>query len=526
VRRARRVALVAASVAVAIVVLVGVLAYLASRNSDRLLAAVGRGLGRDVHVDAIGFTVRGGAGVVLSGVRIADDPAFGSDPFLTTARIELRLHLGPLFRRRLVVDRVLIDEPVVNLVRDKSGRMNVDTLGKGPAPPAAASAKKTPAAPAGPPSDDGTGSPAAGPPAFQLALLHIHDATLRYLERSTGRTVELRDVDIEARQPRFAAPIPIRLRARFATDDVHLDGIESEGVLELGEAQPRYHGSLSAASGALGKVAIGKLTAEVRAAPPVIDLESATVELLGGSARGNAHLASEGENAGVNARVEARDIDLGQLPTKQSGPRPQGTLDIDGKLAGPPPGAPDFKTAATADGGFTVNDGRIVGVQLGKAVLDVLSPFLKQGKVDRLRERYPELFGDELRFTKLSGTGRLAGGRIRTEDFVIAGASYEGSGEGSLGLDGDIDAVVRLAASRALTEDLLSDDRARAALVDSRGQMVIPLRVRGPVRRPRVTPDPSFATAAARGLLGGTGLEGLAGDVIDRFLGGRKKKER
>jgi hypothetical protein len=159
-------------------------------------------------------------------------------------------------------------------------------------------------------------------------------------------------------------------------------------------------------------------------------------------------------------------------------------------------------------------------------VLDVLAPFMKQGKADRLRERYPDLFGEELRFTKLSGTGRLAAGRMRTDDFVIAGASYEGSGEGSLGLDGDIDALVRLAASRALTEDLLSDQRARAALVDSRGQMVIPLRVRGPVRHPRVTPDPSFASAAARGLLGGTGLEGLAGEVIDRFLGGKKKKER
>ena len=518
-RRARRVALVAASVAVALVVLVGVLAYLASRNADRLLGVAGGELNRDLRVESIGFTVRGGAGVVLSGVQIADDPAFGKDPFLTTERLELRLRLLPLLRRELVVDRVLIASPVVNLVRDKSGRVNVDTLGK-KSRSASASPRKEEGADRSPEKHPG------GPPPFQLALLRIEDATVRYHERSTGRTVELAEVTVEARQPRFAAPIPLSLHARFATEDVRLDDIESDGVLELGEALPRYHGSLTATEGALGKIAIRNLTAQVRAAPPVIDLESAGVELLGGSARGNAHLASEGPNAGVHAKMEARGLDLAQLPTKESGPRPQGTIDADGKLGGPPPGAPDFQTAATGDGRFAVNDGRIVGVQLGKAILDVLAPFLKAGKADRLRERYPDLFGEELRFTKLSGSGRLAGGRIRTDDFIIAGTSYEGTGQGSLGLDGDIDAVVRLGLSRELGEDLIGDDRVRAALVDTAGRMVIPLRVRGPVRRPRVTPDPAFASAAARGLLGGTGLEDLAGELVDRLFGGKKKQKR
>lgn len=528
-RRARRVALVAASVAVAMVVVVGVLAYLASRNSDRLLAAVGRGLHRDIRVEDIGFSVRGGAGVVLSGVQISDDPAFGTDPFLKAERIELRLELLPLVRRRLVVDRVAIVEPVVNLVRDKSGRMNVDTLGKGPGAPSTAPPEKAPEktpGDGGAPSKEGETSSGSGLPAFQIVTLHIEDAKLRYHERSTGRTTELSDVDIDAQQPRFAAPIPVHLSARFATDDVRLEGIESDGVLELREAQPRYHGTMSVASGVLGKMVLGKLTAEVRAAPPVIDLDSATAELLGGVVRGNAHLAGEGPNAGINAKMQGRDLDLAELPVKDTGPRPKGTVDLDGRVVGPAPGTPKFQAALTGDGGFAVKDGRIAGVQLGRAILDVLAPFIKQAKADRLRTRYPDLFGEELRFTKLSGTARLAGGRIHTDDFVVAGESYEGTGEGSLGFDGDIDAVVRLAASRELTEDILGDDRARAALVDSRGQMVVPLRVRGPVRRPRVTPDPSFATTAARGFLGGSGLEGLAGDVIDRFFGGKKKKDR
>jgi hypothetical protein len=50
--------------------------------------------------------------------------------------------------------------------------------------------------------------------------------------------------------------------------------------------------------------------------------------------------------------------------------------------------------------------------------------------------------------------------------------------------------------------------------------------VRGPVRRPHVAPDPAFAATAARAQLGGSGLGDLAGDVFDRLLGGKRKRER
>src|SRR5206468_1135418 len=83
---------------------------------------------------------------------------------------------------------------------------------------------------------------------------------------------------------------------------------------------------------------------------------------------------------------------------------------------------------------------------------DALQAFLKPGVADRLRERYPDLFAsDDLRFTQLSGSGRLAGGRIRSDDLVLAAPSYEARGEGSLGLDGDLDATLQLVASPALT---------------------------------------------------------------------------
>jgi len=356
-------------------------------------------------------------------------------------------------------------------------------------------------------------------------MLRLRHGTIRYHERASGRRVELGDVEADARQPRFEAPMPVAFRARLATAELRLDGIASEGVLDLAATPPSYRGSLTAGPGALGELAVERLEAQVRAAAPVVELESATAHLLVGTVSGKARLASEGPSAGFTARLDGRGLDLARLPAPPDRPRPAGTLLLSATMSGPPPGDAAFAQGLAGEGRFEVAEGRLAGVKLGRGLLDAVGPFLKPGIADRLRERYPDLFAsDDLRFTRLSGSGRLARGRIRSEDLVIAAVSYEARGAGSLGLEGDIDALLRVSASPALTEDLLGDSRARPVLVDADGKLTIPLRVRGPVRRPHVSPDPSFAATAARGLLDGTGLEGLAGDVLERVLGGKRKR--
>ena len=510
-RGLRRVALVAAGAALVLVAALAALAWFASTHSDRLLATVGKGLGREIGAERVGFTIRGGAGVTLAGVSIAEEPGLGiHDPFLTARAIELRLRLLPLVRRRLVVDRVLVEEPVVNLVRTASGHLNIDSLGKradGPRPAAAAGA--------------------AAAPAFQLASLRLRHGTLRYRDLSAGRTAELADVAVDARQPQLDAPVPVALRARLATAALHLDDIVSEGVLELAGAPARYRGSLRAGPGAFGPIAVKRLTAELHASPPVLDLESATLETLGGTVEGTAHLTSEGKGAGLVAKLDARSLELAELPARKDRPRPAGTLELHGTLAGPPPEAPTFASGATGEGRFAVADGRIEGAGFGRAVLEAVQPFLKPGVADRLRERYPDLFAsDDLGFTRLSGSGRLAGGRIRSEDLVLAAPSWEARGEGSLGLDGDLDATLQLGASPALTDDVLGQSKARPVLVDAGGRLAIPLRVRGPVSQPHVSPDPAFAATVARALLGGSEAGQAAGELLERLFGGKRKRDR
>lgn len=496
------------------VVVVGAGAWVAVAHGDRLLRAVGGRLGRDVDVAHVGLGVAGGLGVRLAALRVADDPAIEArEPFVTADALAMRLRLLPLLRGQVVVDRVELDAPVVNLVRTRDGRLNVETLGRGSTP---ASEEAEPA-----------GERTRRRPAFQLANLRLRHGTFRYHERATNRTVELDDVAVDARQPRLDSPVPVAVRARLAAPDLRLDDIRSDGVVELTRERPAFRGTMRAGRGAVGTLPLGALEAHVMASPPVVDVERFSAELLNGSARGKARLAGAGEDAGLAASVDAKALDLSELPAHPHRPRPAGSLALAGNVTGPPPGAPHFARDLAGQGRFDVADGRVENVAVGRAVLDVLSPFLGAAGVDRLRVRYPDLFAsDDLRFTRLAGSGRLAGGRIHSNDLTLASASYAARGEGSLGLDGTLDVALRLSASRALTDDLLGRSRARGALVDADGRLTVPLRVRGALRRPRVTPAPEFAAGAARALLKDTGLGDVAGEALERLFRGKGKRRR
>jgi len=508
VSRGRRLALGVAGVGLAGVAILGGLDVLIAGRGDTLLAAVGRGLGRRIEAERVTLGVLGGLGVVLRSVHIADDPAFATtDPFLVAERFDMRVELLPLLRRRLVVDRITIDAPIVNLVRDAAGHLNVDSLGtRGePTHPADASEAKS-----------------AGPP-LQLLALRLRNGTIRY--REAGRTLVLDDIAADAREPHFGGPVPVSVRARLATTDLHLENILTEGVLDLAGEQPAYRGTIAAGPGALGPLPFERLSGEIAASPPVVTLERATVHLLGGTTSGRMRLTSGGTDAGLTARVEASGLDLSQLPASGNRPHPAGTLELHADLEGPPPGAAGFRDGLRGNGRFDVADGRLAGIPLGRALRDLLGTFLGAGATDRLRARYPDLFdSDDLRFSRLGGSGRLAGGRIRSDDLMLAAPSYEARGAGTFGLDGSVDVTLSLAASSALTDDILGHSRARAVLVDARGQLTVPLRVEGPLQHPRVTPEPEFAATVARALLPAGGVGEAVGSALEQLLGGKHRR--
>jgi AsmA protein len=138
----RRVRIVA--IALGALILIGlVLPRLVNVNSFRpkLEAELTAALGRQVKVGNLSLSVFSGT-VSADNISIADDPAFGKDPFVTAKSLEAGAEIMPLiFSKTLHITGITLTEPQITLLRGANGTWNFSSLGGGSAAPAASQAE-------------------------------------------------------------------------------------------------------------------------------------------------------------------------------------------------------------------------------------------------------------------------------------------------------------------------------------------------------------------------------------------------
>ena len=125
-------------------------------------------LGRPVRFASVSVSVFPLPAVTLHKVEIAEDSRFGTTPFLTLESGRMRLRLWPLLRGRIEFTELVLAKPVISVIRDARGRLNVASLGAAPEP------RPAPRAPR-PSTGGGAAAPAALP-----ASVRIKDGTLVY----------------------------------------------------------------------------------------------------------------------------------------------------------------------------------------------------------------------------------------------------------------------------------------------------------------------------------------------------------
>ena len=96
---------------------------------ERIETALSHALGRPVRMDSLQFSLATGSAVAHS-LRIADDPRFGTEPFVRAADVRLGLALWPLLTRREVeIGSVELRRPQIRLLRDAAGVWNYGSFG-------------------------------------------------------------------------------------------------------------------------------------------------------------------------------------------------------------------------------------------------------------------------------------------------------------------------------------------------------------------------------------------------------------
>ncbi len=124
-------------VAVAIVLVLLVLVLLSlpflldlNRYRDQYLPILEQALHRTVEVQDVRLTFYPTLGVQLREVAIGDDPVFSSTPFLLFPSVQVAVQWKPLLQRRIEVKSVVIESPVVQVVRSEKGDFNFSTMGR------------------------------------------------------------------------------------------------------------------------------------------------------------------------------------------------------------------------------------------------------------------------------------------------------------------------------------------------------------------------------------------------------------
>jgi AsmA family len=129
-RSTRRSKLWIAALALTILVAIIVIPPLVSINryKSRIARAMSNSLGRPVHMSGVELRLLPQPGFVITDLTVEEDSSYGAEPVLHAATVKAAIRLFSLWRGRLEISRISVDEASVNLVHTTAGRWNLDTL--------------------------------------------------------------------------------------------------------------------------------------------------------------------------------------------------------------------------------------------------------------------------------------------------------------------------------------------------------------------------------------------------------------
>jgi uncharacterized protein involved in outer membrane biogenesis len=274
-------------------------------NREAVAERVEQALGREVSFGEVGITFLGGLGVSVADLRVGEDAAFAQGDFLRAGGVDVRIEVLPALFGRIQVDRVVLRDPDITVIRSAKG-FSTDSLG-GAAP------AEAPAEAEGP------------PPAVLVALVDIRGGKLRFVDRTVRPANELvvTALDFSASDLGLDKPVDFELAAAvLGAEQVNLRA--SGRVGPLGSDAPQA--DLKLRLDPLDVGAALRVPGVAEAIPPELDVQGPVgVEL---SAEGSL------ENLRFELQLDAEGADLRY---GESFSKPRGTpfaLDVRGTRSG------------------------------------------------------------------------------------------------------------------------------------------------------------------------------------------------
>jgi hypothetical protein len=127
-KKRKRIWLAVSAVAVLLVVFIVPPFLSISRYKSRITSLMAESLGRPVRLSSVQLRLLPRPGFVFYDLVVDEDQAFGAEPLLHASSVTASIRLLSLWRGRLELSSVSVDEASLNLVRSRDGYWNLDSL--------------------------------------------------------------------------------------------------------------------------------------------------------------------------------------------------------------------------------------------------------------------------------------------------------------------------------------------------------------------------------------------------------------
>ena len=99
-----------------------------SRYKAQITNLVAHSLGRPVRLSSVSVRLLPRPGFVLTDLVVEDNPTFGAEPVIHASSVTAPIRIWSLWRGRLEISEISVDDASLNLVRAPGGRWNLDSL--------------------------------------------------------------------------------------------------------------------------------------------------------------------------------------------------------------------------------------------------------------------------------------------------------------------------------------------------------------------------------------------------------------
>jgi AsmA protein len=193
-----------------------------------IVTQVKRATGRDLTIANASFTIFPTIGVSAEGVTFSAPPAMGGAPTLEAKSIDVGVRLLPLLGQEIIVDKLVLHEPVFDLRVDAQGRKSWDMA----AATAMRPVRLAQATPGGVVKDFSNGfstrlpaaAPAAGLNDLSLGDIRIENGTVLYRDDRSGDAYRIDALNAEAGLESIAQPLDAKGSLVWANETIEFDG--------------------------------------------------------------------------------------------------------------------------------------------------------------------------------------------------------------------------------------------------------------------------------------------------------------